>query len=97
MRLNPEYIYWIKQSAEECFGKGTSVYLFGSRTNDNRRGGDIDLFLETEQKENLFEKKIKMLQILYNHLGEQNIDIVINNPKHQLGIYEVARKEGILL
>lgn len=97
MRLKPEYIQWIKQSADECFGEGTRVYLFGSRTDDSRRGGDIDLFIETKQRGNLFEKKIKMLGILNKRLGEQKIDLIIKEDACRLPIYDIARKEGILL
>ena len=97
MRLRPKEIKEIKQVAKECFGMGTKIYLFGSRTDDNRKGGDIDLYLETTAKENLFNRKIKMLQMLYERLGEQKIDIVINNNSTSLYIHKVARKEGIML
>lgn len=73
------------------------VYLFGSRTNDKRKGGDIDLYIETTTGKNIFDKKVKMLRMLYERLGEQKIDIVINNKATSLYIHNVARKEGILL
>jgi hypothetical protein len=38
-----------------------------------------------------------MLKALYKKLGEQKIDVVINNFTSSLYIYEVAQQEGILL
>lgn len=97
MRLTPEYIERIKRSAIECFGEGTRVYLFGSRTDDEKRGGDIDLFIETNNKENLFRKKIEMLKTLNEELGWQKIDIIIRYKDVPLPIYNAVKKEGILL
>ena len=41
MRLNEKEITAIKKAVQKNFGKDTSVYLFGSRTDDAKRGGDI--------------------------------------------------------
>lgn len=97
MRLKSEHAQYIKQTAKNLFGREAKVYLFGSRTDDQKKGGDTDLYIETEVKEGLFDKKIKMLQALHDKLGEQKIDIVINNFTSTLYIYEVARREGVLL
>ncbi|MDT0647424.1 nucleotidyltransferase domain-containing protein [Zunongwangia sp. F260] len=97
MRLKSSEIEEIKQVAKECFGTGAKVYLFGSRTDNTKKGGDIDLYIETTAKENLFDKKIKMLRMLYERLGEQKIDIVVNNHTKPLYIHKVAREEGIIL
>jgi predicted nucleotidyltransferase len=97
MRLEPDQAYFIKQTAENLFGKESKVYLFGSRIDNDKKGGDIDLYIETFAKEGLFNKKIKMLKALYKKLGRQKIDIVLNNFKADLYIYKVAQNEGILL
>lgn len=41
MRLDSKTRVEIREAAERFFG--ADVYLFGSRTDDARRGGDIDL------------------------------------------------------
>ena len=41
MRLNQNYIRVIKQAFFEVFNKG-DIYLFGSRVDDSKKGGDID-------------------------------------------------------
>jgi predicted nucleotidyltransferase len=45
MRLRPEEGEAIARAARETLPSG-AVYLFGSRTDDARRGGDIDLLIE---------------------------------------------------
>lgn len=97
MRLKLRDAEFIKQAAKFYFGKDAKVYLFGSRVFDDRKGGDIDLYIETNRKVGLFDKKVKLLLALYEKLGEQKIDIVINNFTSSLYIYEVAQKEGRLL
>ena len=97
MRLKKEHIESIKNIAIDTFGNNVSIYLFGSRVDDSKKGGDIDLYLETDTKEELFEKKIAMLTNLKKAIGEQKIDLVINNFSTEKFIFKVAKEEGILL
>ena len=50
-------------------------YLFGSRTDDRKRGGDIDLLLLTSDKLPLTMMRGVRRRIL-NQIGEQKLDIV---------------------
>lgn len=43
MRLTPAQVKSIKQVAAEVLGEQARLMLFGSRVDDLRRGGDIDL------------------------------------------------------
>ena len=63
---------------------------------DNKKGGDIDLYLVVENKENLFETKIKFLSRVKRELGEQKIDVVFNKDPNRL-IEQEAKKWGIQL
>ena len=47
MRLTSSEAQTIAGLARERFGSQTRVFLFGSRTDDAARGGDIDLYIET--------------------------------------------------
>nr|VFJ53939.1 MAG: Nucleotidyltransferase domain-containing protein [Candidatus Kentron sp. FW] len=46
-RLSPRLAHEISKSIEESFGP-VAVILFGSRTDDARRGGDIDIAIESD-------------------------------------------------
>ena len=64
MRLTKKYREVIKTALNEFFGKKSKIYLFGSRVYDDRKGGDIDLYIIPEGKkslEELYDKKIKFL------------------------------------
>jgi predicted nucleotidyltransferase len=95
MRLSENYKRVIKDKFIELFEDG-SIYLFGSRVDDNKKGGDIDLYLIVNNHTNLFEKKIKFLSKIKRELGEQKIDIVFNLDENRL-IEQEARKWGIKL
>jgi len=75
MRLKEQEIVLIKKTISEIFND-VSIYLFGSRLDDNKKGGDIDLFIISND-ENLFEKKIKALAKLQRILSKP-IDIVLH-------------------
>jgi len=96
VRLSEKEIRVIKKSAEEIFGKGTKIYLFGSRVDLKKRGGDIDLYIKPKFKNNLLERRIKFLIKLYEELGEQKIDIVLENDSKK-EIERLALKEGVEL
>lgn len=95
MRLKSEEISAIKETATEHFGKNVKVYVFGSRTDDSKSGGDIDIYLETSLKKDLFLKKIKYLVALKKKIGERRIDVVVNNNTSNKLIFDVARKQGV--
>jgi predicted nucleotidyltransferase len=98
MRLTQQEIQIIKSSVHEVMGENASVWLFGSRVDDSKRGGDIDLFIETDLYDPA-EKALKTAQLwakLQLRLGEQRIDIVLaaTNFEEQELIEQVARKTG---
>jgi len=49
VRLSEYEIRIIKETAKEIFGKGAKVYIFGSRADLTKKGGDIDIFIETDK------------------------------------------------
>lgn len=82
MRLNEFEIESIKSLASLHFGNDTQVYLFGSRTNNLLRGGDIDLFISNPNGKHLkVSTKINFIADLMLRIGEQSIDVVLGNPE----------------
>lgn len=48
MRLNPDIASYLKMLIQENIPEST-IYLFGSRVDDNALGGDIDLMILTNE------------------------------------------------
>jgi len=95
MRLSLKEIEAITSTFKAVFKEG-EIYLFGSRVDDTKRGGDIDLYIVTENQENLTLKKIDFLIDLKRAIGEQKIDVVISRDKNRL-IEQEALKKGVKL
>ena len=95
MRLSQKYKDTIKKYFYQFFIDG-QIYLFGSRVDDSKKGGDIDLYFVLSNFDNLFEKKLKFLSRVKRELGEQKIDIVFNTDSTRL-IEQEAIKWGIKL
>lgn len=102
MRLSPDQIQTIRQAADAAFGQGTAVWLFGSRVDDAKKGGDIDLLVTppshpTMQPLQPFAQKIEMLTLLERQLGERKIDLIVEQAHDARPIIEVAHTTGIQL
>ena len=97
MRLTRQQAEAIRQAAHQAFGVGTDVWLFGSRVDDNKRGGDIDLLLRPQQPDQAMTRKLKLLRLLEQQLGERKIDILIETPDDPRPIVRVARATGVRL
>lgn len=96
MRLTDTEVGTIKSAVKDAFGQEARVLLFGSRVDDSKKGGDIDLFIEPAITEDLYGRKIRLLAQLMASLGEQKIDVVLAQDPERL-IEQEARKTGIEL
>lgn len=97
MRLTPEQAEIIRTAAKEIFGPSTQVFLFGSRVDDRKRGGDIDLLIEPENPDQILLRKLRFLGVLERRLGERKIDVVIETPGDTRPIVQVAHATGVRL
>ena len=66
MRLTPAQIDTIQSTVHAVLGDGAVVSLFGSRLDDSRRGGDVDLLIEA-QVEKLIPMAVQGLGELASH------------------------------
>jgi predicted nucleotidyltransferase len=101
MRLSPNQQSTIRATVAETFGEAARVWLFGSRVDDDKRGGDIDLLIETRQSDvaAIIQAELAFLTKLNMRLGEQKIDVLVDYPKrrHTPPIFAIAKKTGIPL
>ena len=101
MRLSDFQIQTICESAEKNFGKDTHIWLFGSRVDDEAKGGDIDLYIEpqTQNNSDLITAKLQFLRDLHKKIGEQKIDVVLRRSDStvDLPVYRIAKLTGVLL
>jgi len=79
MRLTNKEIKIIKTLTLQTF-KDAIIYIFGSRIDDNKRGGDIDIGLVVKDKKNLIYKKLLLKSKLKQKLNKPiNLIIIKNN------------------
>lgn len=99
MRLDPQERHLIRAAVAKRFGPSARVWLFGSRTDDNARGGDIDLLIDCDEPiaEDLRAALILETE-LQEALGDQKIDILIAHPGgSETPLHRIARSTGLLL
>lgn len=99
MRLSPAQCETIKASVTKVIGPMVNIWLFGSRTRDDERGGDIDLFV---QAENLLANRVasacQIAAELQRQLGDQRIDVIVADPATPTQpIHQIAMQSGIKL
>jgi predicted nucleotidyltransferase len=95
MRLTAFEVNAIKQTAQEIFGSKAVVLLFGSRVDDTKKGGDIDLYIKAPSGNDLAHK-IKFQVALEQRIGEQKIDVVLAVDEKR-PIEQQALSTGVLL
>ena len=72
------------------------VWLFGSRTDDNKKGGDIDIAIFSEKINHDVMQEIKVRRLICNKIGEQKIDIFTSSDGKE-AFFRLAVAEGIEL
>lgn len=91
MRLTEEEAKIIKEVVFH-FDNEARIFLFGSRTREEERGGDIDLLLLSQK---LSIKDIyKIKSELWERIGEQQIDIILAKDDSK-PFTRIALKEGV--
>ena len=97
MRLTERERSVIRQATAEVAGPAARVLLFGSRTRDGLRGGDIDLLVELPQPNpDRWALAVRLGARIERQLGLQKIDILVADPATpDSPVLEAARLDGV--
>ena len=72
------------------------VYLFGSRVDDSKKGGDVDLLVVSDGIR--FEDELRIRRNILDQIGWQKIDLIVKkNNELDSGIAALAIQHGIKL
>lgn len=88
MRLTTDQIQTIISVTKHRFGKNAKVFLFGSRVDDSKKGGDIDLLISNKEKSHLtLKNKLLFLIDVKTRIGDQKIDLVYDTKEKYNNIF----------
>ena len=99
MRLTPVQIDTIKSTAQAVLGEGAQVTLFGSRVDDDKKGGDVDLMVEVDQA--VAEPALmaaRMASRVSRAMHGRKVDVLLKAPNLlEQPIHRIAQQEGVRL
>ncbi len=99
MRISKEDALFIKQSIVEQTNAAVKVWLFGSRANDDEKGGDVDLLVKLEvavERPALLSSAIAVK--IMRKLHGRKVDVVLEAPNLDVKpIHAIAKQTGIEL
>jgi predicted nucleotidyltransferase len=96
MRLTQRQQRVINDAAAKTFGPDAKVILFGSRLDDQKRGGDIDLLVECPAPvENAGMAAARMAAKIQMQLGERKVDVLYTWPGFPASaVHQAALAQG---
>ncbi len=94
-RLTPAQIELIQEKITFYFGPHSLVWLFGSRADPTRRGGDVDLYIEPTHEDTLIPKL--RCKIALEDALDLSVDLVVKEQGKDDPIYHLAKTNGIRL
>ena len=99
IRLTPFEINQICLTFRQFFHPEDHIWLFGSRADILKKGGDIDLYIEThyQDADQVIQARLGFLVALKAAIGDQKIDIVIKFKDQESLIHQIAKQEGVQL
>ena len=93
--MTRQQIECLIEATHHSFGDNADIWLFGSRVDDNKKGGDIDLYIETNLESGTVAAKLKMRQLIWPTFGDQKIDILVRSRTQAPSpLHEIAKSTG---
>ena len=81
-------------SAIISIDKDSEIYLFGSRIDDSRRGGDIDILVKSDV---ISHKMLAHIEsAIFDKIEEQKIDVVLNRKNENSTFSNMVLAQGAL-
>ena len=94
MRLSNKEIQNLKTSVLS-FDPNAKLYLFGSRADDSKKGGDIDILIISKV---ITKKEIRTIKFnFFDEFGEQKLDILVDEGDFENPFIKMIFREAILL
>ena len=94
VRLKEEQVDCLKSLLKQL-ASDAKLYLFGSRVDNTKRGGDIDLLIISDK---LTKKDIRFLRVeFFKHFGEQKLDILLDNGEMKDPFIRYIFRKAVLL
>lgn len=94
MRISPDQLDTITRCIRHWLGDEAQVWLFGSRLDDAKRGGDVDLYVETLPHDimNDMACKAELQDVL-----DLPVDLIVRSVDDDSPIATIAKSSGIRL
>ena len=94
MRLKQNEVALLKEKLASL-SKEAKLYLFGSRADDTKKGGDIDLLVVSEK---LAKRDLRHLRLaFFKVFGEQKIDILLDDGSFKKPFHKMISQKAVLL
>ena len=77
----------------KSFDKNAKIYIYGSRANLNKKGGDIDILVIS--KNISLEIQLKIKAKLIKFLGDRKIDLLIAKNKKETNFIELIYNQAV--
>ena len=92
VRLTDEEVKKIKELVE-TFDSEAEIFVFGSRADLNRKGGDLDLLILSDK---IGWRERRAIRVgLIETLGDRKIDLIVRGKRSNEPIVRLAREEGV--
>ncbi len=95
VRLSEYVINEIINLTQKYFGDDSHIWIFGSRADLTKKGGDIDIYIETPEYKGILDKKLNFLVELDKKIGEQKVDLVVKPLNSNDFISQEAKSKGV--
>jgi len=94
MRLTADEVNTLKKSII-AIDANALIYLFGSRVDNSKRGGDIDVLIVSKILNRQDLRTIR--QQFFEHFGEQKIDLLIDDGKTNQAFINMIKPRAVRL